>query len=85
MTTHLRTVPTLDGWDVQHIPSGERIATFRTWEGAQRFVEDIAPLDWSFQDPLRTPMATWAGLLAAFSRRGIEITPNWKLRETVNV
>jgi hypothetical protein len=78
---HLRISEVGSTWRVEHVPSGERIAAFKTHDAALKFAEELAPLDWSFSDPLQTPMKTWAGLVAAFDRRGITITPDWTLRE----
>jgi hypothetical protein len=81
MNPHLRILESADGWRVEHAPSGERLGIFRTQGAAEKFRDEIAPLDWSFKDPLRVPMATWAGLIAALGRRGILVEPKWELLE----
>lgn len=79
MNEHLRIVQSADGWHVIHVPTEERIVRFKTQEAAQKFYDEIAGLNWNFKNRFKVPMATWAGLGAALSRRGLQLTPDWTL------
>lgn len=75
----LRVVESADGWRIDHVPTILTVATFRTETAARKFLGEIDALDWNFRNPVKVPPLTWLGVRDALVRRGVQLTPDWKL------